>query len=71
MNNYSKVSGNTLSETANLLNSLLSIIERDYLHVEDAINPAIKKAIKKEWDKVQKEIEKREIEEYYKPLINQ
>lgn len=63
MNNYSKVSDNTLSETSNLLNSLLSLIERDYLHVEDAINPAIKKAIEKEWDKVQKEIEKREIEE--------
>ena len=71
MNNYSKVSENTLSETSNLLNSLLSLIERDYLHVEDAINPAIKKAIKKEWDKVQNEMEKREIEEYHKPLINQ
>ena len=63
MNNYSKVSNNTLHETANLLDSLLSLIERDYLHVSDAINPAIKKTIKKEWDKVQKEIEKREIEE--------
>lgn len=61
MNNYSKVSDNTLNEAANLLNSLLSLIERDYLHVEDAINPSIKKAIKKEWDKVQKEFDKREI----------
>jgi hypothetical protein len=61
MNNYSKVSDNTLNEAANLLNSLLSLIERDYLHVEDAINPSIKKAIKKEWEKVQKEFDKREI----------
>lgn len=61
MKNYSKVSDNTLNEAANLLNSLLSLIERDYLHVEDAINPSIKKAIKKEWDKVQKEFDKREI----------
>jgi hypothetical protein len=61
MNNYSKVSDNTLNEAANLLNSLLNLIERDYLHVEDAINPSIKKAIKKEWDKVQKEFDKREI----------
>ena len=63
MNNYSKVSNNTLHETANLLDRLSTLIERDYLHVEDAINPSIKKAIKKEWDKVQKEIEKREREE--------
>lgn len=60
MNNYSKVSDNTLHETANLLDRLSTLIERDYLHVEDAINPSIKKTIKKEWDKVQKEIEKRE-----------
>lgn len=59
-NNYSNVSGNTLSEAAALLNSLLCSIERDYIHVADAISPSIKKAIDKEMDKVQKEIEKRE-----------
>lgn len=63
MNNYSKVSNNTLHETANLLDRLSTLIERDYLHVSDAINPSIKKTIDKEMNKVQKEMEKREREE--------
>lgn len=60
MKNYSKVSDNTLSEAANLLNRLSTLIERDYIHVADNISPSIKKAIDKEMSKVQKELEKRE-----------
>lgn len=57
---HTNVSNNTLLETANLLAALSNLIERDYLHVAENISPSIKKAIDKEMDKVQKEIEKRE-----------
>ncbi len=57
---YTNVSQNTLIETANLLAEISYLIERDYLHVAENISPSIKKAIDKEMDKVQKEIEKRE-----------
>jgi hypothetical protein len=58
---HTNVSNNTLLETVNLLAELKYLIERDYLHVAEHISPSIKKAIDKEMDKVQKEIERREL----------
>ncbi len=60
-NKHTSASNNTLLETANLLAALSNLIERDYLHVAEHISPAIKKAIDLEMDKVQKEIERREM----------
>ncbi len=58
---HTSVSNNTLLETANLLAEISYLIERDYLHVSENISPSIKKAIDLEMDKVQKEIERREM----------
>jgi len=58
---HTNVSNNTLFETANLLAALSNLIDRDYLHVAEHISPSIKKTIDLEMDKVQKEIERREL----------
>jgi len=58
--NLKTISGNSLSETAGLLYRLIGLIEQDYLHVNENINPKILKLIKADYKKVDLEIDRRE-----------
>lgn len=54
------LSGNSLSELGGLLSRLESLIERDYLHVSDYLDPKIIKLIKKQAEAVELEFDRRE-----------
>jgi len=59
-----KLNDNSLSELADMLATIIGLIERDYLHVSDSLPTSYISGTNKLLEQVYKEQEKREDEEY-------